>query len=301
MIIIPGYNILDKIYESDNSLVYRSDRKKDGLPVILKILKKDYYTPHEPARYEQEYKITAGLDIEGVIKTHAIEKYRNKLVIIFEDFGAESLKVLSDSKEFTLGEFLKIAFRVTEIIENIHAANVIHKNINPSNIVIDPNTDQLKIIDFGISTLLPHENPVIKNPNDLEGTLAYMSPEQTGRMNRSLDYRTDFYSLGVTFYELLARRLPFETSDVLELVYCHIARIPTPLCKLNDGIPKMISDIVMKLMMKTAEERYQSASGLKADLGEYLDRLNSLHVIGDFEEMVTPLRQKLDDLLSEQQ
>ncbi|MCP4111435.1 MAG: AAA family ATPase [Desulfobacteraceae bacterium] len=283
MIIIPGYNILDKIYESDNSLVYRSDRKKDGLPVILKILKKDYYTPHEPARYEQEYKITAGLDIEGVIKTYGIEKYQNKPVIVSEDFGAESLKALSDSKEFTIGEFLKIAIQLAEILGKIHAANVTHKNINPSNIVINPNTDQLKIIDFGISTLLPHENPAIKNPNDLEGTLAYMSPEQTGRMNRSLDYRTDFYSLGVTFYELLARRLPFETSDVLELVYCHIARIPTPLCKLNDGIPKMISDIVMKLMTKTAEDRYQSAFGLKADLGECLDRLNSLHVIGDFE------------------
>ena len=162
----------------------------------------------------------------------------------------------------------------------IHTANVIHKDINPSNIILNPITGQLKIIDFGISTLVTPSNPTLKNPDVLEGTLAYISPEQTGRMNRSLDYRTDFYSLGVTFYELLTGKLPFETNDALELVHCHIAQRPIPphqLVEAEDGTSmlKAISDIVMKLMEKTAEERYQSAWGLKADLEECLYQLQT--------------------------
>ncbi|MBD0302803.1 MAG: AAA family ATPase, partial [Tolypothrix sp. T3-bin4] len=151
-------------------------------------------------------------------------------------------------------------------------------DINPSNIVFNPDTEIIKIIDFGIATVLTRENPTLKNPNVLEGTLAYMSPEQTGRMNRTLDYRTDFYSLGVSFYELLTGQLPFNTTDALELVHCHIAKQPVPphlLRAEGRGIPKAVSDIVMKLMAKTAEERYQSAWGIKADLEKCLTQLQT--------------------------
>ncbi len=276
MTTIPNYQILEKIYESACSLVYRARRDRDGLPVILKILKEDYPPPGELARYRQEYEITGTLDLEGVIKTYGLEKYQNTLVIILEDFGGQSLKILAESGKFRSGAenlelFLTIAIGLSEILGRIHAANIIHKDINPSNIVYNPETGQLKIIDFGISTILPCEKPAIKNPNILEGTLAYMSPEQTGRMNRSLDYRTDFYSLGLTLYELLTQKLPFEASDALELVHCHIARMPARPDKLNSGIPKVISDIVLKLMAKTAEDRYQSAFGLKSDLQKCLD------------------------------
>ncbi len=288
MITMPDYQILSGIYESANSLVYRASRNQDSLRVILKILKEDYPIPGELARYRQEYEITSMLDLEGVIKTHGLEKYQNTLVIVLEDFGAESLKILADSGKFradaeNLESFLAIAIRIAGILGQIHGASVIHKDINPSNIVFNPETGQLKIIDFGISTVLPREKPVIRNPNVLEGTLAYISPEQTGRMNRSLDYRTDFYSLGVTFYELLTRKLPFETHDALELAHCHIARIPGPPHELNPGIPEKISEIVLKLMAKTAEDRYQSAFGLKADLQKCLDQLNSTGAVRDFE------------------
>jgi len=111
---------------------------------------------------------------------------------------------------------------------------------------------------------LPRENPTLKNPNQLEGTLAYISPEQTGRMNRSLDYRTDLYSLGVTFYELLTGQLPFNSDSPMELVHCHIAKTPAPVCSIKPDVPSIISDIVMKLMAKNVEERYQSAFGLQA-------------------------------------
>ncbi|EDN71676.1 serine/threonine kinase with two-component sensor domain [Beggiatoa sp. SS] len=187
-------------------------------------------------------------------------------MIIFEDVGGESLKHLMTVRQFTVKAFLSFAIQVTDILAEIHAAHVIHKDINPGNIVWNQSTGQLKIIDFGISTLLHRENPTLKNPNQLEGTLTYISPEQTGRMNRAMDYRTDFYALGATFYELLTHHLPFETEDMMELVHCHLAKQPVEPHLLNPDIPLAVSDIIMKLLAKTAEDRYQSAYGLKADL-----------------------------------
>ena len=175
-----------------------------------------------------------------------------------------------------------VAIPITSILGEIHAANIIHKDINPSNIVFNPATEQLKIIDFGISTILTRENPALKNPNVLEGTLAYISPEQTGRMNRSLDYRSDFYGLGATFYELLAHQVPFDATDAMELVHCHIAKQPVPPHQINPEIPQAVSDMVMKLLAKTAEERYQSAWGIKADLEACLTQLQTRGIISEF-------------------
>ncbi|MEQ8971029.1 MAG: AAA family ATPase [Coleofasciculus sp. C1-SOL-03] len=266
---LTGYQISAQLYESANSLVYRAIRDRDHHPLILKILKADYPTPEELTRYKQEYEITRSLNQEGVVKAYHLLRYQNSLVMLLEDFGGDSLKFLTRERQFPLDEFLTIAIKIAESLGAIHAANIIHKDINPSNIVYNPKTGQLKIIDFGISTVLLQENPTIRNADHLEGTLAYISPEQTGRMNRAIDYRTDFYSLGVSFYELLTHQLPFETKDAMELVHCHIAKKPVPPDLLDRGtgkIPKAVSDIVMKLMAKTAEDRYQSAWGLKADL-----------------------------------
>jgi predicted ATPase/serine phosphatase RsbU (regulator of sigma subunit) len=309
MLILPNYQISTQIYESANSLVYRGIRKKDNQPVILKVLKEDYPTPEELTRYRQEYEITKSLNLDGVIKSYSIEKYQNTLVIVLEDFGGESLKALSltlpqKGRELSgrekgrvpgipsggglergpgvpspsggglgRGPFLSLAIQIADTLGQIHAANIIHKDINPANIVWNQTTNQLKIIDFGISSRLPRENPVLKNPEQLEGTLAYISPEQTGRMNRSLDYRTDLYSLGVTFYELLTGKLPYESTDALELVHCHIAKTPVPVCEVNPEVPPIISDIVMKLMAKNVEDRYQSAFGVKFDLEKVQENL----------------------------
>ncbi|MEQ9359134.1 trifunctional serine/threonine-protein kinase/ATP-binding protein/sensor histidine kinase [Coleofasciculus chthonoplastes] len=262
---ISGYQVFHPIDESTNSLVYRGIRQGDDQPVILKVLKEDYPTPAKLTQYKQEYEITRSLHLDGVIKAYHLQRYQNTLVMVLEDFGGESLKLLINQQPFALADVLELAIKITTSLGAVHAANIIHKDINPSNLVYNRNTAQLKIIDFGISTVLSRENPTMRNPNVIEGTLAYMSPEQTGRMNRSMDYRTDFYSLGVTFYELLTNRLPFDTHDAMELVHCHLARQPFPVHQLAD-IPKSVSNIVMKLMAKTAEERYQSAWGLKADL-----------------------------------
>ena len=123
---------------------------------------------------------------------------------------------------------MPIAIQIADSLGNIHAANIIHKDINPSNIIVNLDTNQLKIIDFGIASRLPREKGALKNPEQLEGTLAYLSPEQTGRINRSMDYRTDLYSLGVTCYEMLTGFVPFTATDAMELVHCHLAKTPSP-------------------------------------------------------------------------
>ncbi|MDB9511227.1 AAA family ATPase, partial [Kamptonema animale CS-326] len=260
---------------------YRAVHKSSHDPVILKILKEDYPSPSELTRYKQEYEITRSLQkIDGVIKVYDLFPYKNTLTMVVEDFGGESLDILTQSQTFSLSEFLSIAIQIVPALGEIHAANIIHKDINPSNIVYNPQTGQVKIIDFGISTKFTRENPTIKSPHLLEGTLAYMSPEQTGRMNRVLDRSTDFYSLGATFYQLLTQRLPFETDDPLELVHCHIAKQPKEIK--SEEIPQVISDIVMKLMAKNSEDRYQSVLGLKADLEECLHQLQQNGKILDF-------------------
>ncbi|WP_052672272.1 diguanylate cyclase domain-containing protein [Aliterella atlantica] len=281
-IAISGIAVKAQIYESDNSLVYRGIREQDNRAVILKVLKLDYPLPQELARYKQEYEIASALQFPGVIQAYSLEKFDNTLVIVFEDFGGESLNLIINRQSLTLKQFLEIAIKITKVLEQIHAANVIHKDINPANIVFNPTTKELKIIDFGIATSLASENTSIKNPHVLEGTLAYISPEQTGRMNRSLDYRTDFYSLGATFYELLTNSLPFVSQDVMELVHCHIALTPVPPHKFTQTIPLAISAIVMRLLAKTAEDRYQSARGIKTDLERCLEQLETKGTIDEF-------------------
>ncbi|MCK4345887.1 MAG: serine/threonine protein kinase, partial [Bacteroidales bacterium] len=258
MIPISGYQTKEKLYESNNSYVYRSYHEENKRSVIIKILKGEYPSPERIARFKREYEIFRDLKLDGVVKTYNLEKYNNSFAIIMEDFGAESLEKILEKRKLNLNEFLDLAIKVSEILGEIHQANIIHKDINPSNIVWNPETNQLKIIDFGISTVLLREIAAVHNPNVLEGTLAYISPEQTGRMNRMLDYRTDLYSLGVTFYEMLANQLPFPTKDAMELVHCHIAKEPIPphhvkissLAGDQMGI-EILSKIIMKLMSKT--------------------------------------------------
>ncbi|MEH2147934.1 MAG: AAA family ATPase [Nostoc sp.] len=286
MIALPGIGIQDKIYESSNSLVYRGIRD-DGVGIIVKMLKLDYPSSQELTRYRQEYKITRFLNLEGVVKAYSQQDYQRTLVILLEDFGGESLEQWMHKRPdifcpMPLSQFLSLAIAICDILGRIHAANIIHKDINPGNIVLNLDTGVVKIIDFGIATQFNRTNPTFKSPHVLEGTPAYLSPEQTGRMNRLLDYRTDFYSLGVTFYELLTGHLPFPTTDMLELVHCHIAKHPIPPHEINTTIPKPVSDIILKLMAKNAENRYQSAWGIKADLeicGEQLAEIGQISSI----------------------
>jgi predicted ATPase/GAF domain-containing protein/tRNA A-37 threonylcarbamoyl transferase component Bud32 len=276
------YQIIEKIYESANSLVYRGILEPEKQPIILKILKENYPSPSELTRYKQEYEITRSLTTDRVIKVYGLQRYQNSLVMILEDFGGQSLNLLMSKRQFSLEEFLTIAIKTTESLADIHKANIIHKDINPANVVYNQKTGHLKIIDFGIATQLSHENQKICHINQLEGTLAYIAPEQTGRMNQGIDYRSDFYALGVTFYEVLTHQLPFTTKDPMELVHCHIAQHPKTPHEQISSIPLTLSNIVIKLLAKTPEDRYQSAWGIKADLEKCLEQLKSQGKIYQF-------------------
>ncbi|MDZ7958594.1 MAG: AAA family ATPase [Aulosira sp. DedQUE10] len=294
--VLPGYNFIEALHEGVNTVIYRASKQLDQTLVIVKALKAEYPSLEELTRLRHEYKISQSLvDIEGIVKALALENHHNGLALILADFGAESLKkyisdsvrsaealLLSAERQLSLTEFLTIAIQLASTLTQLHQAKIIHKDIKPDNIVINPETGQVKIIDFSIASRLEKENQSISNPNLLEGTLAYMSPEQTGRMNRSLDYRTDFYSLGVTFYQMLTGSLPFNVADSLEFVHCHIAKQAIPPHELNPKIPPVVSDIVMKLLAKTAEDRYQSSLGLKADLETCLNQLQTSGEISHF-------------------
>ncbi len=262
----PGYTITDKLYESSHTAVYRA-QSDTGQPVILKVLQPAQATPQGLARFRREYEITRQLTGDGMIQVYALESFPNSQAIVVEDFGGQSLARLANGP-LPLGTFLPLALHITDQLDAIHQQNLIHKDINPANIIWNPDSGVVKIIDFGLSTSLSRENPEIRSPRILEGTLAYISPEQTGRMNRAMDYRSDYYSLGAAFYQLLTGQPPFTAQDPIELVHAHIARPPQPPHTLNTAVPAPLGDIILRLLAKNAEDRYQSAYGLKADLQE---------------------------------
>ncbi|MEH2086170.1 ATP-binding sensor histidine kinase [Nostoc sp.] len=269
---ILGYRIIKQLYSGKKTLVYQAIRERDRQSVILKLMRNEDPNFAEINQFHNQYTITQNLDIPGIVKPINLEKYHNRYVIVMEDFGGVALNLWQHDEQkkgnysVSLSEFLGIAIEISATLEQLHRHRIIHKDIKPANILIHPLTGKTRIIDFSIATLLPKEIQFLTNPNVLEGTLAYISPEQTGRMNRGIDYRTDFYSLGITFFELLTGQLPFSTTDPMELVYSHIAKEPPPASHINSNIPTILSDIISKLMAKNAEDRYQSAHGLRYDL-----------------------------------
>ena len=308
---IPGYDFLEKLYDGSRTLVYRGVRKHDGKPVVIKVLKNLLPTFGELVQFRNQYTIAKNINQPGIIETYSLEPYQNGYALVMEEMKGISLKKyflnhnIDTEYSASLEEFLQIAISLCDALDTLYRHRIIHKDIKPNNILINPETKQVKLIDFSISSLLPRETQTLVNANMLEGTLAYISPEQTGRMNRGIDYRTDFYSLGVTFYELLTGELPFKSNDAMELVHCHIAKMPPNMNKAHLGkeihkmnklhsnpllfkekgleIPQVLSDIVIKLMAKNAEDRYQTASGLKYDLQLCLKQLEEKGKIEYFE------------------
>lgn len=282
---IAEYFLLEKIYENTRTLVYRAvaeGKDKNSNTVIIKIMRQEYPTFHELMQFRHQYNITKNLNIPGIIQPYRLEKYHNGYALIMEDFGGVSLREYSKNTYLSLIEILEIAIQITDILNIIHQNRIIHKDIKPANILIHPETKKVKLIDFSIASLLPKETQEIKNPKGLEGTLAYIAPEQTGRMNRGIDYRADFYSFGVTLFELLTGELPFISDDPMELLHCHIAKFPQNINKINSEIPIILTAIIDKMMAKNAEQRYQSALGLKYDLEKCLKELEATGTINQF-------------------
>ena len=271
---ISGYSIIEQIYLSSQTIVYRGVREKDQKPVVIKLMRNEYPTSNEITQFRHQYFISQNLNVPNIIKSYSLDSYGKRYTFIMEDFGGISLRdemnrwnrdKIRKTSDF-LSYFLEIAIAVTSALDELYRHQIIHKDIKPDNILINPNTQEIKITDFSIASILPREVQFLTNPNLLEGTLAYISPEQTGRMNRGIDYRTDYYSLGITLFEILTGELPFNNENPLELIYSHISKQPPTERIINSKIPSIISDIICKLMAKNAEDRYQSASGLKYDL-----------------------------------
>ena len=291
---ICGYHLKEELYNGSRTLVYRAIREDDRKPVVIKLLKNPYPNFNELVQFRNQYNIAKNLNYPRIIQTYSLENYQNSYALVMEDIqGISLLEYMLGENIASLEETLSIAVQISDIIGYIHQNRVIHKDIKPANILINPETKEIKLIDFSIASLLPKENQEIKNPNVLEGTLAYLSPEQTGRMNRGVDFRADFYAFGVTLFELLTGELPFKSDDAVELVHCHIAKQPPKIYKPHPNpllgkerereIPEVITNILMKLMAKNAEDRYQSALGLKYDLEFCLKQLQETGKIEDFE------------------
>jgi PAS domain S-box-containing protein len=279
---LPGYQITEVVQLGVKSIIYRAVRESDGASVIIKTLQSEYPTIEQITRLRHEYKISLNLKIKGIIKPYSLEKYTNSFALILEDCGGQSLSHYLAGKSMKLQKFLPLAIQVAQTLGELHQNQIIHKNIKPSNIIITRDFEQLKITDFSIATRLSREVHQNSNTTLLEGTLAYISPEQTGRMNRDIDYRTDLYSLGITFYEMLTGELPFNSTDPLELIHSHIAVTPVSPHQRNNKVPQIVSTIVMKLLAKNAEDRYQSAFGVKADLENCLTQLLTTGKIENF-------------------
>jgi histidine kinase len=270
---LEGYCVAESIHQGLATAIYRGVRSRDALSVVIKATSSEYPDPKDLARLKLEYDITAKLDLPEVVKVLVLEKHNNGLALVKEDCGGAPLKQCLGRGRITVPQALDIASRLAGALGRLHNLGVIHKDINPSNIIYDAATGEVRITDFGIATFLTPENVAINVQDAAQGTLAYMSPEQTGRMNRCTDYRSDLYALGVTLYEMLTGVLPFQAEDPLELVHAHIARRPTAPDALCTDIPPPVAEIVMKLLEKNPEARYRSAFGLKADVDECAQRL----------------------------
>ena len=282
MELLVGYNLKNVLYKGSRSRVYRATRGSDGAPVIIKVHSASFPDALLLNRFKREFEIGSLFSNPHIIAYLAVQKFGHGLALIEEDAGARAISELIPKGGMALPLFLHIAIQLASGLEAIHAKDVMHKDIKPANLVYNEETGQAKIIDFGLASLLAEERLNPLHANHLEGTPSYMSPEQTGRMNRMVDYRTDFYSLGVTFYEMLCGQSPFVVKDKLELVHSHIAGEAPSLRERGRDIPEVLAALVKRLMSKCAEDRYQSAFGLRADLQTCRKRLNEKGLIRRF-------------------
>jgi len=239
----------------------------------VKVLNQEFPSAVSIKHFANEYDILQGVDVKGLRKVLGRGKLRSFQAIYLEYVEGKTLNQCIGN-QLSIADKLTIAINLAAVIGTMHDNTIIHKDITPSNVLVNPDTKEVTMIDFGISSRFTLKNQHLGNPQRLEGTLTYLSPEQTGRMNRVVDYRTDIYSAGVVLYQLFSGRPPFVSEDAMAMVHAHIATIPPPLERFAPELPEVLNDIVQKMMAKNAEDRYQSAFGLEHDLKECLRKLN---------------------------
>jgi predicted ATPase/class 3 adenylate cyclase len=263
---ITGQLVIDSKY-----VTYKAIQEKDEIPVTLKLLRNTYPTAAALIRFRQEYEMLEKVNHPNIIRPLRMQNYQNSLALVIESMEGNTLTEILKSGPFSISDFFQLVKPLIEAIRFLHQSRIIHKNINPSNILIETKNNRPILTGFSLAAQLTREDLEANSNEIIDTNLAYISPEQTGRMNRTLDYRTDLYSLGILFYELLAGRTPFVSTDPMEMVHCHIAIQPKPLIELRKDIPEMLSRIISHLLAKSAEERYQSASGLLFDIEHCFD------------------------------
>lgn len=268
------YEILERIDETPHAIVDRARKTGSQETVIIKALKAHSPTSFEIARFNYEFELIKNTPVDGVVKVLDIIGLDTGIALVMEDFFGLPLSSFV-YRGLDTEKILDLFNRISEILGRLHEKKIIHKDIKPQNILYNQAQDILKIGDFGIARELTGIIDEIYNPKVIEGTLAYMSPEQTGRMNCPVDYRTDLYSLGVSMYEMLTGGVPFISDDPMALIHAHIAKMPVPPHIIKPGLPRVVSDIVMKLLAKSPDERYQNSFGLTGDLSECLRRLRA--------------------------
>ncbi len=277
----------DLIYNSTSTSIFKTKLAEYDTEVLVKLLKKEHESEKKINQFENELQISSKLESSGFRKALDKTFIEGQHALILEYVSGVTLAQFF-TKPASIPEFLTIAIQCTSLLGKLHKKHIIHKDINSNNILYDQKNKKISLIDFNISSEINLKSNHLENPERLEGTLDYISPEQTGRVNRVVDYRSDLYSLGITLYELLCGSLPFMTNDSLELIHFHIAKKPVAPHKHNKNIPPVISEIILKLLSKNAEDRYQSAEGLLHDL-------NKCHSAWEKEKSITDFNIGLED------
>jgi serine/threonine protein kinase len=256
---------LEALRKDEEFILYRGRRQGCASQILVLSPVAEHPTPESLKRLDHECSFKEELDPRWAARPIAMVRHWDRPVLALEDPGGAPLDQLL-GHPLDLASSLRLAIGLSSAIDHLHQRGIIHKDIKPTNVLVNSVTGQCRLLGFGIASRLPRERQSAEPPEFIAGTLAYMAPEQTGRMNRSIDSRSDLYALGVTLYEMLTGSLPFTASDPMEWVHCHIARRPVAPDQYTKEIPELLSAIVMKLLAKTAEERYQTAAGVAGDL-----------------------------------
>jgi PAS domain S-box-containing protein len=274
--------IFEPLRRDDEFILYRGHSRLEEQTSLLLLAPVATRPPIDTIRkVENEYSLRGELGDSWAVKPLTLSKYNGQTALVLEDPSGEPLNRLMHGP-MEPRRFLQLAVGLATVLDQTHKQGLIHKDLKPANILMNSSTGQVRLTGFGIASRLPRERQNLKPPEVIAGTLAYMAPEQTGRMNRSIDSRSDLYALGVSLYEMLTGGLPFTASDPMGWIHCHIAHQPVPPSELMISVPAQLSAIVMKLLAKTGEERYQTAAGVEADLRRCLEGLESSGQINSF-------------------
>lgn len=284
---LPGYQIGPVLYRGGGRVVYRAHRLQDNVLVAVETIDAEYPDRQQVAEMYHEGRMLRRLkDVAGIRQLYAVENHGSGNLALICEFFSQSLQSYIDSdgyKVLPLVEKLNIAIQLAQILGRLHEQNIVHKALTPAHILLDPDSNHIVLTGFSIASELDQERQALQVSRHIDGPLPYISPEQTGRMNRELDYRSDYYSFGVLLFELLTGKKPFQADSLLGWVHSHISRLPTAPHQIISEIPEALSDIVLKLMAKSPETRYQSAAGLIHDLEYCEERLVSGHEIERFQ------------------